>query len=161
MRPGLPGALALHLGARDSGFDPGVHPPAVGGQVGVAVGGDQLQAALFSPVDPVFELARLASKTVEVVADDRGEASGVVVGDHLVVGGALLRLVGRSLGLVDVGLDHFPATELGQVLAVLALALDGQPVQFAVLRDAQVDRCPDGRCGVGGGCADHASSISA
>jgi len=54
------GTMAL-LG---SGFDPGVHPPAVGGQVGVAVGGDQLQAALFSPVDPVFELARLARKTV-------------------------------------------------------------------------------------------------
>ena len=54
-----------------------------------------------------------------------------------------------------------PIPAAGSSEVALALALDGQPVELAVLRDPQVDRCPDGRSGAGGGCSDHASRVSA
>src|SRR5699024_6494262 len=142
---GLTGTLAFHLSTRHGGLDSCIHAPAVGGEVRVAVSRDEGETSQLGGVDPVFQLPRLPSESVEVVADDRVEPSEQVVGNHAVVIRTDRCSVGGALGLVHVGLDDVPAPELGEVLAVLALAVDGESVHLAVLRDAEVDGCLTGR----------------
>ncbi len=60
------GRLAFDLGAGHRQIDTGLHAPAVGGEVGLAVGGDQRQPAPFGGVDPVLKLAGLTGQPVEV-----------------------------------------------------------------------------------------------
>lgn len=134
--------LALHLGTGDGCLDAGVLAPAVGPEVGLTVGRHDDEAVLLGSIDPVLELPGLPGKSVEVVADDRVEAAGLVVGHHLVVGRANLGLVSRGLGLLHVLLVDGPAALGRDLQAVLALPVDGEPVHLAIERYPEVDGGP-------------------
>ena len=56
----LPLRLPLDLAAGHRRLDPGVHPPAVGAQVGLAVGGHDPQPAGLREVDPILRAAAAA-----------------------------------------------------------------------------------------------------
>src|SRR5699024_4109375 len=130
---GLAGTLALHLRARYGGLDAGIHPTAVGRKDPVAIRRDEGGAAQLGGVDPVLQLSGLPGEPVEVVADDRVEPTERIVDDHAVVVRADGAPVGGALRLVYVGLDDLPAPESCKVLAVLALAVDSEPVHLAIL----------------------------
>lgn len=132
LSPRLTSPLALHLGTGHGRLDPGVHPAAVGAQICVPVGRHEEQAPLLGPVDPVLQLTGRASEAAEVIDHDGVDKSGLVVGHHPLVCGTLLGAVRGRDRLIHVRLYHIPAAVPGQVLAVLALALDGQPVHLAV-----------------------------
>lgn len=57
--------------------------------------------------------------------------------------------------MIDVSLDDLPATELSELLAVLALTVNREAVHLTVERDTKVDGCTDR---LGGGRL-HASSL--
>ena len=57
--------------------------------------------------------------------------------------------------MIHIGLDNLPATELSELLAVLALTVNREAVHLTVERDTKVDGCTDR---LGGGRL-HASSL--
>jgi len=67
LRTRLSRCFTFDLVAGYGSFNAGVHAPAIGTEVGVPVRGDEKEAALFCPIDPVFELAGLTGEAVEVV----------------------------------------------------------------------------------------------
>ena len=71
VRPRLASALALDLRSRDRSRDAGVHAPAVGAEVSVAIGCHEEEATGLGSVDPVFKFPRLSGEPVEIVAHDR------------------------------------------------------------------------------------------
>lgn len=138
----LPGALALDFGPRDRSLDPCVHPPAVGRQVGPAVGGDQEQAAISGGVDPVLKLSGLPREPVEVPADQGIERADPERVDERVIARPHLAAVGRRDGVVDVLCDDSPPAPFCDLAAVLALALHGELLAGRVEAHMQVDRTP-------------------
>lgn len=104
MRPAR--RLPFHLTACNGCLNARVHPAAVGGEVGIAVRGHEEQATGLSPVDPIFQLPRLACEPAEVIDHDGVEESHLVVLHHAEIGRVLLRLVTYRAGLIDVSLDN-------------------------------------------------------
>lgn len=104
----LPRPLSFNLSAYNGYLYSGVHSPVIGGEVGITVCGDQEQTTRFGSVDPVFELPKLASKTVEVIDHNSVNETRLVVLHHTQIGRALLHPITHRNGLIDVCLDAPP-----------------------------------------------------
>ena len=113
VRARLASTLAFNLSTGNCRLDPCVHSAAIGAEVSVAIGCHEEEATGLSPVDPIFQLPRLACEPVEAVAHDGVEEPRLVVLHHAEIGRVLLRLVACRDGLIDVSLDNLPPTERG------------------------------------------------